>query len=142
LALSFIGTLQAVSGNYGQEAEMGSGLTIQPATQVLQTSAVASSPAKAQHAVESDLSPAKSVQAAETVAPAHNEVARAEDLFRHDIIIDPQSREVIFRVIDVRSRQVVRQVPDAALLRLRAYARALADRSSAAAAEHRANVKA
>jgi uncharacterized FlaG/YvyC family protein len=36
-------------------------------------------------------------------------------------------REVIFRVIDERSRRVVRQVPDQALLRMRAYNKALTD---------------
>jgi len=120
---------------------MDSGLTIQPATNVLQTSVTASAPAQAQRAVESDLSSAKAVQAAQNVEPPRNEAARAEDLFRHDIIIDPQSREVIFRVIDVRSRQVVRQVPDEALLRLRAYARAIADGSSVATAEHQADLE-
>jgi uncharacterized FlaG/YvyC family protein len=120
---------------------MESGLTIQPTTNVLQTSVAASTPTQTQHAVESDLSSAKAVQATQNVAPANNNAARAEDLFRHDIIIDPQSREVIFRVIDVRSRQVVRQVPDEALLRLRAYARAIADGSSPAIAEHQADLE-
>jgi hypothetical protein len=120
---------------------MDAWLTIKPATNVLQTSVMQSAPAQVQHAVESDLSPAKSVTAAPNVAPQRNDAPRAEDLFRHDIIIDPQSREVIFRVIDVRSRQVVRQVPDEALLRLRAYARAVADGSSATEAEHQADLQ-
>lgn len=47
-----------------------------------------------------------------------------------DVIIDAQSREVIYRVLDARSRQVVRQVPDEALLRMRAYTRALAQGQS------------
>src|SRR5437879_4515125 len=121
---------------------MGSGLTIQPATNVLQTSVATSAPAQAQHAVESDLSPAKSVQAAQTVCVSRNDSSRDEYLFPHAVIIDPQSREVIFRVIDVRSRQVVRQVPEEALLRLRAYSRSIADGSSAAAAEHQADLEA
>jgi hypothetical protein len=45
----------------------------------------------------------------------------------HEVVIDPQTRELIYRVIDVQSRQVVRQVPDEALLRVRAYAKALAN---------------
>jgi uncharacterized FlaG/YvyC family protein len=42
-------------------------------------------------------------------------------------VLDPHSREVIFRVRDERSGRVVRQVPDEALLRLRAYQRAIAE---------------
>ena len=43
-----------------------------------------------------------------------------------DVVLDPQTREVIYKVIDNRSRQVVRQVPEEALLRMRAYTRAIA----------------
>ncbi|NJL08053.1 MAG: hypothetical protein HC900_07145 [Methylacidiphilales bacterium] len=42
------------------------------------------------------------------------------------VLLDPQSREVIFRMIDVRTRRVVEQVPDQAILRLRAYTNAIA----------------
>ena len=41
------------------------------------------------------------------------------------ITIDPQSREVIYRVIDARTRQVLWQLPDAALLRNKAYGQTL-----------------
>jgi hypothetical protein len=37
------------------------------------------------------------------------------------ITIDPQSREVIYRVIDMRISQVLLQVPDVALSRCKAY---------------------
>lgn len=42
-----------------------------------------------------------------------------------DIIIDPATREVVFRTIDQRSGEIVQQVPDRALLRIRAYANEL-----------------
>jgi hypothetical protein len=76
-------------------------------------------------AVATDLSPAKSVTAAETAQPLRNDTASSSDLYQHTVVLDPATRDLIFRVIDVRSRQVVRQVPDEALLRMRAYARAL-----------------
>jgi hypothetical protein len=113
---------------------MDAGLSIKPpATNVLQTSVVQSASAQVQHAVESGLPAAKSV-----AAPQRDDAPRAENLF---VIIDPQSREVIFRVIDVRSRQVLRQVPDEALLRLSAYARTIADGSSATDVEHQADLQ-
>jgi len=45
------------------------------------------------------------------------------------ITIDPQSREVIYRVIDARTRQVLWQLPDAALLRSKAYGQTLINAS-------------
>jgi hypothetical protein len=53
--------------------------------------------------------------------------APAATYITHGFVIAPQSREVIYRVMDMRTRQVLWQVPDAALLRSRAYAQALKD---------------
>ena len=78
-------------------------------------------------AVATDLSPAKAVTAAETAQPLRNDAARSSELYQHTVVLDPATQDLIFRVIDVRSRQVVRQIPDEALLRMRAYARALSD---------------
>jgi hypothetical protein len=80
-------------------------------------------------AVATDLSPAKTVTAAETALAARNAPygpSSSSDLFQRSVVLDPATRDMIFRVVDVRSRQVVRQVPDEAMLRMRAYARALA----------------
>ncbi|ALK08780.1 hypothetical protein [Blastochloris viridis] len=41
------------------------------------------------------------------------------------VIFDTESRDIIFRMIDVRSKQIIDQIPDHALLRLRAYSRAI-----------------
>ena len=81
-------------------------------------------------AVATDLSPAKTVTAAETSLAARNEPyspSASSDLFQRTVVLDPTTQDMIFRVVDVRTRQVVRQVPDEALLRMRAYARVLAD---------------
>jgi hypothetical protein len=72
---------------------------------------------------------ATELPAAKAVAPATDATAvrnAAQDNYQRTAVLDPATREVIYRVIDVRSRQVVRQVPEEALLRMRAYARALA----------------
>jgi uncharacterized FlaG/YvyC family protein len=78
-------------------------------------------------AVATELSPAKSVTAVGTAQPARSDVASSAENYQHTVILDPATQDLIFRVIDVRSRQVVRQVPDEALLRMRAYSRALAE---------------
>jgi hypothetical protein len=86
---------------------------------------------------------ATELPAAKAVMPAAGTVAVRNDQpsTTHEVIIDPQSREVIYRVIDVRSRQVVRQVPDEALLRVRAYARAIASGDSPSKAETKADIE-
>jgi hypothetical protein len=49
------------------------------------------------------------------------------DPYEYQVLVDPATHEVIYRTVDERSRQVVRQAPDQALLRMRAYARSLAE---------------
>jgi hypothetical protein len=86
--------------------------------------------APAVQTVATDLSAAKTVTAAETALAARNtpyNPSASSDLFQRSVVLDPATQDLIFRVVDVRSRQVVRQVPDEALLRMRAYARALAE---------------
>ena len=82
---------------------------------------------------------ATELPAAKTVTP----VSTRNDLpaTTHEVIIDPQTREVIYRIIDVRSRQVIRQVPDEALLRVRAYARALANGEAPSKAQNQADLE-
>jgi len=102
---------------------MDTGLTLKPAPSVAQMGDVR--PAAAPNAVATELAPAKTVTAASNTAqaPATNDSRKSE------IVLDPHSREVIYRVVDVRSRRVVWQVPDEALLRLHAYARAALKKS-------------
>src|SRR5262249_18432169 len=74
--------------------------------------------------VATDLAPAKAVTAAETALAAQNNPS--SDIYQRSVILDPTTQDLIFRVVDIRSRQVVRQIPDEALLRMRAYTKALA----------------
>jgi hypothetical protein len=57
------------------------------------------------------------------------------------VTIDPQSREVIYRVIDARTRQVIWQMPDELLLRNRAYAQAVANGTPPFLAEAQADLE-
>jgi uncharacterized FlaG/YvyC family protein len=82
--------------------------------------------------------------AAFTVLPAEKTATAASDiqasrnglpLTENQVIIDPQTRDVVFQVIEVSSRQVMRQVPDQALLRIRAYVRAISNNNIEAASK-------
>jgi len=46
------------------------------------------------------------------------------DAIRRRIVVDQKNREVIHQTVDERTGEVIRQIPEKALLRLRAYARA------------------
>lgn len=116
---------------------MDTGLTTRPTGNPAQTGYVRPEPAPVRNAVPTQLAPSQAVTAAQTAASARlatdNPAAQTPET--REIILDPASREVIFRVIDVRSGQVTRQVPDQALMRLRAYTRALENGQSLAEAQ-------
>ena len=92
-----------------------------PAMVGLQVGVERPSLAPAHGAVETEL--AEAVSAVETsdavrLDPMRAAVAQAET---NDVILDAQSREVIFRAVEW-SRRVTRQVPAVAARRLKAYA--------------------
>jgi len=70
------------------------------------------------------------VTAASPTAPTLDSAVSFSDPYEYQVLVDPATHDVIYRTVDERSRQVVRQVPDQALLRMRAYARALAEGTS------------
>jgi hypothetical protein len=88
--------------------------------------------APVQAAVKTDLAAPDTVSAATDSNTARNDLLQKNaDSQSRQYYVDPQTHEVIFRVMDTRSRQILRQVPDEAFLRMRAYARTLADGESA-----------
>jgi uncharacterized FlaG/YvyC family protein len=66
----------------------------------------------------------------------------ASSNYQSSVLIDPTTHEVIYRVVDVRTRQVIRQIPDQALLRTQAYNRALQSGKSSAEALSQADIEA
>src|SRR5262249_8957130 len=69
-------------------------------------------------AVATDLAPGQTVTAAETALAARNmpySPSSSSDLFQRSVLLDPATQDLVFRVVDVRSRTVVRQMPDEAL---------------------------
>jgi flagellar protein FlaG len=120
---------------------MDTGLAVRPTTAATQPSIVRPEPAPVREAVATDLAPAQSVTAATGAeAPRHDPASAADSQVRK-IVLDAHSREVIYQVLDADSGRVVRQVPDEALLRLRAYVRAVAQGQRPAEA-NRADIEA
>jgi flagellar protein FlaG len=120
---------------------MSSASTIKPEAGVVTGAYTRPAPAEVQQAVATELPAAKSVTAPAAAAASKNPPQNARDLSRQ-IILDAESREVIFRVMDARSRQVIWQVPEEALLRMRAYTRALFDGRSPIQARSHTDVRA
>lgn len=67
---------------------------------------------------------------------------RPHDHQPHDVVADPESREVINRENDIRARADESVHPDQALLRYRAYRPAAAPADQPAPSEPHANIKA
>jgi hypothetical protein len=121
--------------------------TIASALSAQQTVLARPAPAPVLQAVPTELSGAKTVTATNTAGATRNDTASSQNgsnNYQQSVLIDPATREVIYRVVDVRTRLVVRQIPDQALLRMQAYTRALANgkSSSDALAEAQADVEA
>ena len=108
---------------------MDTGVTIRPNSNVAPQSYVPATCCRISPdpATTTDLPASKAVTGSTASTPA-TQTRNDTPATTHEVVIDPQTREVIYRVVDVRSRQVVRQVPDEALLlRTRAYAQAIAN---------------
>jgi hypothetical protein len=82
-------------------------------------------PAPTRQAVATDLASSQTVTAAAGAANLRNDTGQAHsNLSRMPVVIlDPQSREIIHRSMNPPSRRVVRQMPEAAARRLKAYTR-------------------
>lgn len=112
---------------------MDSRLAVRPIGAGMQASVVRPDAAPLRGAVPTDLSAAQTVTAAVSTAHTSNDMTRAPggDPSRlGDAILDPHSREVLYRAADVRTRRIVRQMPEVAARRLKAYARPVKDDAS------------
>jgi hypothetical protein len=84
-----------------------------------------SGPAAANEAVTTELPPGRSAAAAEASSPAGITADSIGPSVSHQVIIDREPNALVYQVVDNRTTQVVRQFPDEAELRRRAYFRAL-----------------
>ena len=89
--------------------------------------APAAAPVAAAAPVRTEL-PRQAVDQPPPAMPAGDEAgdrAAATDIARqHELSIDPGTQSLVSRVFDGRTGELLSQVPDVALLRMRAYARA------------------
>ena len=86
-------------------------------------------------AVKTELAPDAAVQQVGETEAVVFDAARAapgaaldavlSEFIKQNVEIDPKTREVVFQVVDRESGRVIRQTPDEATLRLRAYVRDL-----------------
>jgi len=118
---------------------MDSSFTIKPSAGVQKTHAPRD-PVAVREAVETDLDAARSVAA--TGDSGGQQRDPRQDQAPHDVVVDPESREVINRENDVRAQAPDRGHPDQALLRQRAYRPALNEAQNPPADEPHANIKA
>ena len=83
----------------------------------------------AQHAVATELPASESVAAVDSSARASNDAAAVRVSISNasvsnqsnQVVIDRDTRAVVYQVIDTRTSQVVKQFPEEAVLRRRAY---------------------
>jgi hypothetical protein len=132
-------------GWHSQEAVMAAGLTIKPVAGVAVADYARPVAAATAGSVATDLPDNKTVSPTANTTPVRNDTPRPDNspeasYVTRTLLIDPQSREVIYRVMDMRTRQVLWQVPDAALLRNRAYARSLNNPPQPVATNHQTDV--
>ena len=127
---------------------MDAGLTARPVAGVAVTDYVRPAAAATAGTTPTDLPPKQTVTPAQGTTPTRNDTPQPassgtpSDYDVRSVTIDPQTREVIYRVIDSRTNQVISQVPDQTLLRNRAYSRAIANGATLVEAENQADLEA
>ena len=101
---------------------MGTDFSIKPVGGPVAAPVVRPQPDAAKHAVETELPPPKTATAGS--AAARNNLQPESSNLSNQIVIDRAAAEIVYRVVDTRTSLVVRQFPDEARLRARAYLRA------------------
>ena len=79
----------------------------------------------ANSAVATELPASKSVAVADASAAARNDSYAVNISISHQVILDQAAASIVYRVVDTKTDAVVTQFPDEAVLRRRAYFRAL-----------------
>jgi hypothetical protein len=101
--------------------------TISAPVGVQQTVVARPAPAPVVQAIQTDLSPTQAVTATTTSGETDNNTLSNPSDYQNVVTIDPATREIVSREIDSLTGQIIQQIPAQALLRMRAYTRALAN---------------
>ncbi len=106
---------------------MSTDFSIRPVGAPVPPPVVRPQPDAAANAVQTELPAPLTTTASDSSGAANNNPQPSSDQFSHDIVIDRAAAEIVFRVVDERTSQVISQYPDEARLRARAYLRSLND---------------
>src|SRR5713101_2028573 len=79
----------------------------------------------ASKAVATELPASRSVTVADASAGVRNDPQASSEYVSHQVVIDRAAASIVYQVVDNRTNLVVQQFPDEAVLRRRAYFRAL-----------------
>jgi len=104
---------------------MSTDLSIKPVGVPAAAPVVNPSSEAAHKAVPTELPASQSVTAASASAGIRNDPEAASDYVSHQVVIDRAAASIVYQVVDNRTNLVVQQFPDEAVLRRRAYFRAL-----------------
>lgn len=104
---------------------MGMDFNIKPVGAPAAISFVEPANEAAHNAVATQLPASQSVTAAEVTAKVRNSLNGPEAGTSHQVIFDRDAASMVYQVVDNRTSIVVRQFPDEAMLRRRAYFHAL-----------------
>lgn len=119
---------------------MSTDFSIRPVGAPVATPFVKPAPPAAVEAVQTQLPPSQSVTAPDSTVKPRNDSGARNDTLSRQISIDRAADQVVYKLIDSRTSLVIRQFPDEALLRSRAYARALDDARLATLATRKTGV--
>jgi hypothetical protein len=103
---------------------MGTDFNVRPIGASVATTIAGPVPDATRTAVPTELPPDKTVNASDASLPMRNDPRADPTRLSNQIVIDRAAAEVVYRVVDNRTSLVVRQFPDEARLRARAYLRA------------------
>ena len=104
---------------------MSTDFSIKPVGAPVATPFVQPASPAAEDAIATQLPPSAAVTAADAGARMRNDTQSSSDTVSHHAVIDRAANAVVYQVVDNRTSLVVRQFPDEAALRRRAYFHAL-----------------
>jgi hypothetical protein len=104
---------------------MSSDFNIKPVGAPVATAMAQPASPAADEAVATELPAHQSVAAADVSPPVRHDTPSAGDNLSHLVVLDREAASIVYQVVDNRTSLVVRQYPDQAVLRRRAYFRAL-----------------
>jgi hypothetical protein len=104
---------------------MSTDFSIKPVGAPVSTAFISPASDAADDGVATQLPPSQSVTAAEANAAIRSEPQGSGDTLSRQVYVDSDAASIVYQVVDNRTSLVVKQFPDEAILRRRAYFHAL-----------------